>query len=90
MTKEFKTPNYPKEIEAKMKKEKTMSEKARNHYGSKDIKIEDVALAVLRLKEETKNNLVLNQSEINGEVLFLNDLFNEIDEIFGSFDEKTS
>ena len=46
------TPNYPKEIEAKMTKEKPLSEKARTSVSLWVYKEEDVALAVKRLKEE--------------------------------------
>ena len=77
ITKEAKTPNYPKEIEAKMTKEKPLSEKAwEGKYGihDKHYTKEDVAEAVRRLKEEVKIGRMWGYK-----------LINKIEEIFGEF-----
>lgn len=44
---------------------------------------DDLKEFIKRLKDEVKNNLVLNQDEFNGEVLFYKDLHEAIDKLAG-------
>ena len=86
ITKEAKTPNYPKEIEAKMTKEKPLSEKIREADDDAAFSFwaEDVALAVKRLKE--LDDLTVNKKFESNTIGMMTRLFRErVDAIFGEF-----
>lgn len=79
---EAETPNYPKEIKAKMTKEKQLSEKVkRNIYGEDVNFTKDVAYDLKRVKELIKEHY-WNRS--------ITWILKEIDEITGSFDNKNN
>ena len=106
MTKKAKTPNYPKEIEAKMTKEKPLSDGECSKCNGKgcircsaeylplsekayrdgtSLLVEDVALAVKRLKGSMRSLLLVCDGKAHLDIYELEEL---IDEIFGSFDDN--